>query len=187
MFQVLFLGSLFSALLTIYILVFKKDSLKSYADYLLSMFILCLSWNVFIYLLLYYGLIIEVPYLFKSATPLAYLIPPLGYLYTRAVLFNERKIKLLDLLHFIPFVIVTISYSSFFLIPINEKRELVEDIINNLDLSYKKNTGYITETNLFLLRISQLTIYLILCLVLHLKSFCFIISNVIGYIEYFHF
>jgi len=162
MFQVLFLGSLFSALLTIYILVFKKDSLKSYADYLLSMFILCLSWNVFIYLLLYYGLIIEVPYLFKSATALAYLIPPLGYLYTRAVLFNERKIKLLDLLHFIPFVIVTISYSSFFLIPINEKRELVEDIINNLDLSYKKNTGYITETNLFLLRISQLTIYLIL-------------------------
>ena len=162
MFQVLFLGSLFSALLTIYILVFKKDSLKSYADYLLSMFILCLSWNVFIYLLLYYGLMIEVPYLFKSATPLAYLIPPLGYLYTRAVLFNERKIKLLDLLHFIPFVIVTISYSSFFLIPINEKRELVEDIINNLDLSYKKNAGYITETNLFLLRISQLTIYLIL-------------------------
>jgi AraC-like DNA-binding protein len=161
MFQVLFLGSLFSALLTIYILVFKKDSLKSYADYLLSMFILCLSWNVFIYLLLYYGLIIEVPYLFKSATPLAYLIPPLGYLYTRAVLYNERKIKLLDLLHFIPFVIVTISYSSFFLIPINEKRELVEDIINNLDLSYKKNAGYITETNLFLLRISQLTIYLI--------------------------
>jgi len=105
---------------------------------------------------------IEVPYLFKSATPLAYLIPPLGYLYTRAVLYNERKIKLLDLLHFIPFVIVTISYSSFFLIPINEKRELVEDIINNLDLSYKTNAGYITETNLFLLRISQLTIYLIL-------------------------
>ena len=74
-----------------------EDSLKSYADYLLSMFILSLSWNVFVYLLIYYGLIIEVPYLFKSATPLAYLIPPLGYLYTRAVLYNERKIKLLDL------------------------------------------------------------------------------------------
>ena len=114
MFQLLLLVSLFSALLTIYILIIKKDSLKSYADYLLSMFILSLSWNVFVYLLLYYGLIIEVPYLFKSATPLAYLIPPLGYLYTRAVLYNERKIKLLDLLHFIPFVFVTISYSSFF-------------------------------------------------------------------------
>ena len=162
MFQLLLLVSLFSALLTIYILIIKKDSLKSYADYLLSIFIFSLSWNVFVYLLLFYGLIIEVPYLFKSATPLAYLIPPLGYLYTRAVLYNERKIKLLDLLHFIPFVIVTISYSSFFLMPINEKRKLVEDILNNLDLSYKTNAGYITETNLFLLRISQLTIYLIL-------------------------
>ena len=162
MFQLLLLVSLFSALLTIYILIIKKDSLKSYADYLLSMFILSLSWNVLVYLLLFYGLIIEVPYLFKSATPLAYLIPPLGYLYTRAVLYNERKIKLFDLLHFIPFVIVTISYSSFFLMPINEKRKLVEDILNNLDLSYKTNAGYITETNLFLLRISQLTIYLIL-------------------------
>ena len=162
MFQLLLLVSLFSALLTIYILIIKKDSLKSYADYLLSMFILSLSWNVFVYLLIYYGLIIEVPYFFKSATPLAYLIPPLGYLYTRAVLYNERKIKLLDLLHFIPFVIVTISYSSFFLMPINEKRKLVEDLLNNLDLSYKTNAGYITETNLFLLRISQLAIYLIL-------------------------
>jgi AraC-like DNA-binding protein len=116
---------------------------------------------VLIYLLLYYGLIIEVPFLFKTAAPLAFLIPPFGYLYTRAVLYNEKKIKALDLLHFIPFIIVTLNYLSFFFMPINEKRKLVIDIINNLDLSYKINIGFINETNLFLLRISQLSIYII--------------------------
>ena len=161
MFQIFLLGSLFSALLTIYILIIKKDALKSYADFLLSTFIIFLSWNVLIYLLLYYGLIIEVPFLFKTAAPLAFLIPPFGYLYTRAVLYNEKKIKALDLLHFIPFIIVTLNYLSFFFMPINEKRKLVIDIINNLDLSYKNNIGFINETNLFLLRISQLSIYII--------------------------
>lgn len=161
MFQIFLLGSLFSALLTIYILIIKKDALKSYADFLLSTFIIFLSWNVLIYLLLYYGLIIEVPFLFKTAAPLAFLIPPFGYLYTRAVLYNEKKIKALDLLHFIPFIIVTLNYLSFFFMPINEKRKLVIDIINNLDLSYKTNIGFINETNLFLLRISQLSIYII--------------------------
>jgi AraC-like DNA-binding protein len=161
MFQIFLLGSLFSALLTIYILIIKKDALKSYADFLLSTFIIFLSWNVLIYLLLYYGLIIEVPFLFKTAAPLAFLIPPFGYLYTRAVLYNEKKIKALDLLHFIPFIIVTLNYLSFFFMPINEKRKLVIDIINNLDLSYKINIGFINETNLFLLRISQLSIYII--------------------------
>jgi AraC-like DNA-binding protein len=161
MFQIFLLGSLFSALLTIYILIIKKDALKSYADFLLSTFIIFLSWNVLIYLLLYYGLIIEVPFLFKTAAPLAFLIPPFGYLYTRAVLYNEKKNKALDLLHFIPFIIVTLNYLSFFFMPINEKRKLVIDIINNLDLSYKTNIGFINETNLFLLRISQLSIYII--------------------------
>ena len=88
MFQIFLLGSLFSALLTIYILIIKKDALKSYADFLLSTFIIFLSWNVLIYLLLYYGLIIEVPFLFKTAAPLAFLIPPFVYLYTRSVLYN---------------------------------------------------------------------------------------------------
>ena len=160
MFQIFLIGSLFSALLTIYILIIKKDALKSYSDYLLSIFIIFLSWNVLIYLLLYYALIIEVPYLIKTAAPLAFLIPPLSYLYTRAVLYNEKKIKALDLLHFLPFIIVTLNYLSYFLMPINEKRKLVIDIINNLDLLYKNNSGFITETNLFLLRIFQLSIYI---------------------------
>jgi AraC-like DNA-binding protein len=160
MFQIFLIGSLFSALLTIYILIIKKDALKSYSDYLLSIFIIFLSWNVLIYLLLYYALIIEVPYLIKTAAPLAFLVPPLGYLYTRAVLYNEKKIKALDWLHFLPFIIVTLNYLSYFFMPINEKRKLVIDIINNLDLLYKNNSGFITETNLFLLRIFQLSIYI---------------------------
>ena len=108
MFQLLFLGSLFSALLTVYILILKRDALKTYADYLLSIFVLFLSWNVLIYLLLHYNLILQVPYLFKTAAPLAFAIPALSYLYTRAVLYNEQRFQLKDIIHAIPFAIILV-------------------------------------------------------------------------------
>ena len=79
MFQLLFLGSLFSALLTVYILILKRDAIKAYADYLLALTIIFFSWSAIIYLLLYYNLMLEVPLLFKTAAPLAFAIPPLSY------------------------------------------------------------------------------------------------------------
>lgn len=159
MFQIIFLCSLLCALLTIYILVGKKDALKSYADYLLSFYVLFMSWNVVMYLLLYYAWIIEVPYLFKTAAPLAFLVPPFGYFYTRAVLYNERKFTINDVWHFIPFIIVTINYVPFFFMPNNEKKQIVQAVINNLDLSYQYNVGPISEANLFIMRMVQICLY----------------------------
>jgi len=159
MLQILFLGSLFSSLLTIYILVLKRDAIKSYADYLLTVFVTFLSWNVVIYLLLHYGWILDVPYLFKTAAPLAFILPPLSYLYTRAVLFNEKKLKLLDLFHYIPFVLVFINYLPFYLIPVPEKRIIIKAILSNLDLSYTYQAGIAPEIVTNVLRILQLLVY----------------------------
>ncbi len=161
MFQLLFLGSLFSALLTIYILLFKRDALRSYADYLLAITIICFSWNAIIYLLLFYNLMLEVPFLFKTAAPLAFAIPPLSYLYTRAVLFNEKGIQFKDLLHSIPFVIILINYVPFFIIPIEEKRKIIQLILENLDLSFTYQAGIIPEKMTNILRILILLIYTI--------------------------
>ena len=145
MFQVLFLGSLFSALLTVYILILKRDALKAYADYLLSFVVVFISWNVLIYLLLHYNLIIEVPYLFKTAAPLAFAIPPLSFLYTRAVLYNEKRFQLKDAVHIVPFVIVFVNYLPFYIMPIEDKTKIIQLILNNLDLSFTYQAGIVPE------------------------------------------
>jgi AraC-like DNA-binding protein len=159
MFQLLFLGSLFSALLTVYILIFKRDALKTYADYLLSVFVVFLSWNVLIYLLLHYNLIDQVPYLFKTAAPLAFAVPALSYLYTRAVLYNETRFQVKDLYHFIPFVIVFFNYLPFYILPLEEKEKIVELISKNLDLSFTYQLGIISEQFTNSIRIFLLILY----------------------------
>lgn len=161
MLQLLFLGSLFSSLLTIYTLLFKKDAVRSYADFLLSFVVLFFAWNVILYLLLHYKLMIEVSYFFKTAAPFAFAIPSLSYLYTRAVLFNEKSFQFKDLIHYVPFILVFVNYLPFYLLPMNEKREVVNQILKNMDLSYTYQAGIIPEKITNGLRIVQLMIYLI--------------------------
>jgi len=159
MFQLLFLGSLFSALLTVYILIFKRDALKTYADYLLSVFMVMASWNVLIYLLLHYNLIQQVPYLFKTAAPFAFAIPALSYLYTRAVLYNETRFKLKDLLHGIPFILFFFNYLPFYILPLEEKEKIIQLILKNLDLSFSYQAGIIPEQITNSARILLLMVY----------------------------
>jgi hypothetical protein len=169
MFQLLFLGSLFSALLTVYILILKRDAIKAYADYLLALTIIFFSWSAIIYLLLYYNLMLEVPLLFKTAAPLAFAIPPLSYLYTRAVLFNEKRFQLKDILHCIPFVIILINYLPFFIMPIEDKRKVIQLILENLDLAFTYQAGIIPENIINSLRILILLIYTIAQWILIIK------------------
>lgn len=161
MLQLLFLGSLFISLLTVYILILKRDALKSYADFLLATSIVFFSWNVIIYLLLHYKLILEVPFLFKTAAPLAFAIPPLSFLYTRAVLYNEKGFQLKDLVHCIPFMFVFINYFPFFIMPIEDKRNIILHIIENLDRSFTYQAGIISENIINILRILVLIVYTI--------------------------
>lgn len=161
MFQILYIGSLFCTILTVYVLMVKKDATRSYADYLLSALVLFQSWNVIIYLLLHYKWISQFPYLFKTAAPLAFAIPPLMYLYIRAVLYNEKNFQLKDLIHYVPVIIVVVNYSSFYIMPIEEKRSIVIQVMNNMDLSFTYQAGMIPEQLTNISRIAQLVIYVI--------------------------
>ena len=91
MFEVFYTGSIFCALITVYLLLFREKVLRSYADILLALFFLFEVWCVIIYLAIYYGWIVNAPHIYKTAAPINYLLPPLTYLYVRAVLFNEKK------------------------------------------------------------------------------------------------
>lgn len=162
MVETLFLGSVFCALLTVYILLFRDNAFKSYANYLLAFYYLFSVAGIAIYLLVYTGLINNVPYLYKTSGPLNFLTPVLSYFYIRAVLLNENKLTIRDLPQFIPFLIIFFNYLPFYFLPIAEKAIIVKSIANDISLAGTYKFGIIPEKLFFILIPILATYYVIL-------------------------
>ncbi|MEY4030586.1 MAG: hypothetical protein RJA90_1849 [Bacteroidota bacterium] len=148
-------------LLTVYILLFKKNALRSYSDFLLSASILCQIWAVLLFMFVFSGTIQQFPYLYRTAAPLTFLVPPLGYLYVRSVLYNEKKWQAYDFLHLLPFVFFIINYLPFFLSPIDYKVEIVMKTIQDKNFGIEKQLGFLPESVFYLFRPIQATLYII--------------------------
>lgn len=161
MFEVFYTGSIFCALITVYLLLFREKVLRSYADILLALFFLFEVWGVIIYLAIYYGWIVNAPHIYKTAAPINYLLPPLTYLYVRAVLFNEKKFSAKDIWHFIPFVLFFLNYIPFYILPVIEKSIIVQSAVKNYSTTYQYQVGIVPESVSFIVRILQTLIYLI--------------------------
>jgi AraC-like DNA-binding protein len=149
-------------LLSIYVLLFKKNALRSYSDYLLSAFIFFQCWAAVAYILVFNGAILEVPFIFKTAAPINLLIPPLGYLYVRSVLYNEKRLELRDLLHILPFAFFFISYFPFFLAPSEVKMEIILAVLQDKNILLDRQLGWLPEAYFHSVRLGQDVIYLIL-------------------------
>jgi AraC-like DNA-binding protein len=155
-------ASILCGFLTVYILLFKKNALRSYSDYLLSVSILCQIWAVLLFLFVFSGSIIRFPYLYRTAAPLTFLVPPLGYIYVRSVLYNEKKWQEYDFLHLLPFLFFLINYLPFFLSPIEYKLEIVTKTIQDKNFGIEKQLGYLPENVFYQFRPIQAVIYIIL-------------------------
>ena len=162
MVEIFFLGSVFCAFLTVYLLLFKENALRSYSDYLLSATFLLQIWCVAIYLLVYSGWITHMPHMYKTAAPINYIIPPLSYLYVRAVLFNEKKLSIIDLSHFVLFILFFLNYIPFFLLPTYEKQLIVDATTKDMSLAYQYKAGLVPEYIGYILRPIQFAFYLFL-------------------------
>jgi len=162
MVEVLYLGSIFCALLSVFLLLFKENAYKSYANYLLSIYFIFSVACIGVYLLVFTGLINKVPYLYKASGPLNYLTPVLSYLYVRAVLYNEKRFTYKDLPHLIPFIILFVSYIPYYILPIAEKAIIVKSIVNDMSKADKYNFGFIPEKLFFIFIPIQTTFYVIL-------------------------
>ncbi len=161
MIEVIYLGGVFCAILTVYVLLFKKDALRSYADYLLATFFIFEAWAVIMYLLIYSGWITNVPHFYKTAAPINFLFPVLTYLYVRAVLYNEKGFSRKDIWHLLPFVVFIINYMPFFILPTQVKLDIVNATTKDLNQTYKYQAGYISEHLTYIFRIFQTFVYLV--------------------------
>jgi hypothetical protein len=115
---IFYIGSIFCAFVTIYLLLYNENAIKTFANYLLAIYFIFQISCLLVYILVIYGWIIDVPYLYKTTAPINFLLPPIVYLYVRAILFNKEKINPLDFLHTIPFILVVINYLPFYLLPV---------------------------------------------------------------------
>ena len=158
---IFYIGSIFCAFVTIYLLLYNENAIKTFANYLLAIYFIFQISCLLVYILVIYGWIIDVPYLYKTTAPINFLLPPIVYLYVRAILFNKEKFNPLDFLHTIPFILVVINYLPFYLLPISHKKEIVLGLVKDLNTSDKIQVGYLSEFVFNAFRIFQSLIYLI--------------------------
>ena len=140
----------------------KKVSTKIYSKILAAFFILLAICNGFFYIVTY-GLIVYIPFTFKVFMPVSLLIPVLGYLFVDKILGNIDRWVKKDLLHLIPFVIITLNYLPFYFMGFEEKRILIESVVNDLTglitIDYK---GFLKEETVFLIQITISFFYMFL-------------------------
>lgn len=156
-----FQAGILCGLLTIYLLVFNRNAFRSYSNYVLAAFIFLQCWTAAAYVLIITGAILEVPHFFKTAAPINFLIPPLGYLYVRSVLFNEKKWTGKDLFHLLPFALFLISYLPFFLSSSEYKSEVIEESLQNQQAALIRPLGLLPESIFYYSRAVQAIIYLV--------------------------
>ena len=156
-----FKASILCGLLTIFLLLFKKNALRSFSDYLLTAFILCQCWTILLFILVYSESILDYPHLYKSAAPITFLIAPLGYLYVRSVLFNEVAFKKMDFLHALPFLFFSLNYLPFFASSTESKLAILNATLLDRNEAETTQLGLLPESFFYVLRPVQTLIYLL--------------------------
>lgn len=92
---------------------------------LTSLFLFSIFFGTLVPFLIYTGAIMYVPHLYRTGTIMALLAAPLMYLITITAI-NGRRLKWVDLLHFIPVVFYLINFAGFFILSTNEKLRIIQ-------------------------------------------------------------
>ena len=141
----IFLISNVLGFITAGLILFKVNTNKIFAVYLLVAYLVLNGISNSFYLLIQYGYIAYVPYLYKIPAPLTFLIGPAAYLYLRATLYSEKRFHKTDWIHFVPFVFFAVNYIPFYFMPLAEKSDLVGRVIQDMSLVYMHQDGLLPE------------------------------------------
>lgn len=160
--EIIFLGSIFCALLTAYILLFKVPEYQQHSGRLMAFTMLTFGWSAMNYLMITSEWLLQMPFLLKSGAPVNFITPPLIYFYIRSVLKDQKKLSKTDLLHFLPFFAVVLNYLPIYILPLSEKSLLIQEIISDFPVIYLKAQGYLSELVINISKMLQAFVYLFL-------------------------
>lgn len=159
--DLLFLISNALCFITAAVILFKINTNKIFGVYVLVAYLFLNGLTNSFYLLIQYGYLSYVPYLYKIPAPLTFLIGPAAYIYMRATLYSERGFKKWDWIHFVPFIVFTMNYLPFYFMPLAEKSALVNEVIKDITLVYTSQDGFLPESSNIIVRALSSIIYLI--------------------------
>ncbi|TPV34880.1 AraC family transcriptional regulator [Paucihalobacter ruber] len=135
----------------ILLILILANSKRPYYNFLLSLCIFSFTYLMFVSGLIWSGLIIEVPHFFRTASPVIYLIAPAAFLYVRAILEEEEKFKLIDIIHFLPALLHFLEMAPFFFQSAEIKIGILQSIFIDPDYSLAMYEGLLpTNVHAFL-------------------------------------
>jgi AraC-like DNA-binding protein len=114
------------------LILFIYSIKKNKSNLPLSYTYLSLSIAIFFSLLVYSGLYIHFPWLYRVGNIFGYIFVPLPFIYVQSIT-QKRSFLWTDLLHFLPLLIYIVDYSPVFLLSSEEKLALIQLEINDVN------------------------------------------------------
>jgi AraC-like DNA-binding protein len=120
----------FTGVLILIILILNLQS-SPLANKLLIGVILPFTLAQLLFYLYVTGLAIYVPYFYRLPSPLYLAMYPMAYLYVRTYILDKEVLSKKDYLHFLPALLHLIQMIPFYLMPLEQKRAIVAEVIQN--------------------------------------------------------
>ncbi len=174
-------GSILFSFLTCIILFFRKSD-KLFANRLLAVTFAGFIWYSISLLTAITGSIIYMPSFLGLGIPIYYATPVCGYLYTRALVKNQKHFEKLDWIHFLPAIISFCAVVPFYFSGIAYKQQMAVSIAQNFNHLFYCKIGLVPNAWHYDLRAIQCIGYLILqwwLLISALKQGKLIVGSVI--------
>lgn len=122
-------------------ILFFVNKTDSFSSLLLAGFLIAISIVALNNELMATNFFLHYPHFWRVMVPASFCVPPLGYLYVRSVLEQSYRFRRSDSLFFLPAVLYTFSLIPFFVLPAEEKLEMITKIIANNSLIAQEPEG----------------------------------------------
>jgi AraC-like DNA-binding protein len=141
-----------------------------YLNYLLGLFLFARFTQIAVFLLIDNELIIYFPVLLKLFCPLYYVAPGFIYLYTVGIVNNQKKLRKIDYLHFLPGLVSFIDDLPWYFSSSINWDAITQELIKTKNIAIVADTGLFPSEVYLYFRPILLTIYLILSFWVLFKS-----------------
>jgi AraC-like DNA-binding protein len=131
--------SLLSAVVALVLFFAHRE--KSLSPKILSLYLLCISYIVFIYALATYGDFIHFPHLWRTQVFVGMLNPALAFIYVRSVLEQRYWFRRSDIVLLALPALLALTFSKFYLQPADIKRDVIFAALANRALYLQENEG----------------------------------------------
>ena len=155
---IIFLGVGCSILTSLIVLTQNKGYSKQ-PTLLLATYLTLSAVSFGFYLLIAHGHLVHFPYLYRVARPIGFLVAPIAYLYVRTTLYTQRPLIKRDLAHLVIPILIAVNYIPLYTMPLEEKRQLVHEILNNIDLVFKRKEGFVEEKIIHIVNLTHVLFY----------------------------